>query len=83
MARANAVRFDGDSMWEELLDSRTLGVPLASFPRLRHGSAEQREQVSISSRGLYWEALDEDISIDGLLAGRGGQTGSCRAAGAD
>ena len=78
--RANAVRFDQDSMWVELSDGRTLGVPLAWFPRLLHGSAEQREQLSISSRGLHWEALDEDISIDGLLAGKGDQTRSHAAA---
>ena len=65
----------------ELSDGRALGVPLAWFPRLRRGSAEQREQVSISSRGLHWDALDEDISIDGLLAGRGDQTRPRRAAG--
>ena len=77
--RAKAVRFDQDSMWVELSDGRTLGVPLAWFPRLLRGSAEQREQVSLSSRGLHWEALDEDISIDGLLAGRGDQTRSRKA----
>ncbi len=74
--RAKAVRFDQDSMWIELSDGRTLGVPLAWFPRLLHGSIDQREQVTISSRGLHWEALDEDISIEGLLAGRGDQTRS-------
>ncbi len=78
--RAKAVRFDQDSMWVELSDGRTLGVPLAWFPRLLHGSAEQREQVEISSRGLHWESLDEDISIAGLLAGRGDQTRSGTAA---
>lgn len=67
-------RFDDDSMWVHLSDDRTLGVPLASFPRLLGGSAEQREQVSISSRGLHWEALDEDISVAGLLAGLGDQS---------
>ena len=61
-------------MCVELSEGRTLGVLLAWFPRLLHGSVEQREQVSISSRGLHWEALDEDISIAGLLAGRGDQT---------
>jgi hypothetical protein len=71
---AKSVRFDQDSMWVELSDGRTLGVPLAWFPRLLHGSAEQRADVSLSSRGLHWEALDEDISIAGLLAGRGDQT---------
>lgn len=72
--KAKAVRFDQDSLWVELSDGRTLGVPLAWFPRLLHGSPEQREQVSLSSRGLHWEVLDEDISIDGLLAGKGDQT---------
>lgn len=74
--KASSVRFDQDSMWVELSDGRTLSVPLAWFPRLLHGSAEQREQVTISSRGLHWEELDEDISIAGLLAGRGDQTRS-------
>jgi hypothetical protein len=72
--RAKSVRFDQDSLWVELSDGRTLGVPLAWFPRLLHASPEQREQVEISSRGLHWEALDEDISIAGLLDGRGDQT---------
>jgi hypothetical protein len=71
---AKSVRFDQDSFWIELSDGRTLGVPLAWFPRLLHGSPEQREQVEISTRGLHWEALDEDISIAGLLEGRGDQT---------
>jgi hypothetical protein len=68
------VRFDEDSFWVDLSDGRTLGVPLAWFPRLLHSTAEQREQVRISSRGLHWDALDEDISIAGLLAGLGDQS---------
>lgn len=71
---ATRVRFDEDSMWVDLSDGRTLGVPLAWFPRLLGSSAEQREHVRISSRGLHWEALDEDVSIAGLLAGLGDQT---------
>jgi len=71
---ATRVRFDEDSMWLDLSDGRTLGVPLAWFPRLLAASPEEREQVRISSRGLHWEALDEDISIAGLLAGLGDQT---------
>lgn len=66
---ATQVRFDQDSIWVELSDGRTIGVPLAWFPRLLHSTTEQREQVRISSRGLHWEVLDEDISIAGLLAG--------------
>ena len=72
--RARAVRFDDHSMWVELDDGRTLGVPLAWFPRLLHGSPEQRREVSISPSGLHWEDLDEDISIAGILAGRGDMT---------
>ena len=72
--RATAVRFDEDQMWVELDDGRTLGIPLAWFPRLLHGSPEQRTNVSISPSGLHWEELDEDISIAGLLAGRGDMT---------
>jgi hypothetical protein len=68
------VRFDEDSFWVDLSDGRTIGVPLAWFPRLLHGTQEQREQVRISSRGLHWDALDEDVSIAGLLAGLGDQS---------
>lgn len=73
-ATAKSVRFDGDSMWVELADGRVLGVPLAWFPRLLQASAAQRQNVRISARGLHWEALDEDISIAGLLAGQGDLT---------
>jgi hypothetical protein len=71
---ATSVRFDEHSMWVELTDGRTLGVPLAWFPRLLHATPEQREQVELSRIGLHWEELDEDISIAGLLAGRGDLT---------
>ena len=73
-ASPTRVRFDEDSFWVDLSDGRVLGVPLAWFPRLLNASPEQREQVRITTRGLHWEALDEDISIAGLLAGLGDQT---------
>jgi hypothetical protein len=66
-------RFDADSMWFDLSIGRTL-VPLAWFPRLLRAKPEQREQLRISSRGLHWETLDEDISIAALLAGQPDQT---------
>ena len=78
---AEAVRFDDDNKWVELSDGRTLGVPLAWFPRLLHATPAQRTAFEISRDGLHWENLDEDISITGLLAGRGDQTrGSAEAA---
>jgi hypothetical protein len=69
-----SVTFDEDAMWVVLSDGRTLGVPLAWFPRLLHATREQRENYELSPRGLHWEVIDEDISIAGLLAGRGDQT---------
>jgi len=56
-------------MWVELADGRILGVPIAWFPRLLHAQRQDLENVRISRRGLHWEALDEDLSIAGLLAG--------------
>ncbi len=66
---AKRVKFDTDCMWVDLTDGRTIGVPLAWFPRLLRGNAKQRKQVRISRRGLHWEALDEDISVSSLLVG--------------
>ncbi len=74
LARASQVHCDADNLWVDLSDGRTLGVPLAWFPRLLHATPEAREQVRITSRGLHWEALDEDISISGLLAGPADQS---------
>jgi len=75
-----AVRFDEDSFWVDLADGRTIGVPLAWFPRLLHGTPTQRAAVELSRAGLHWIELDEDISIAGLLAGRGDQTRKRKAA---
>jgi hypothetical protein len=68
---ATKVEFDDDSIWVTLTDGRVLGVPLAWFPRLLRATPDQRNEVRISTRGLHWEALDEDISVAGLLAGQG------------
>ena len=71
---ATAVRFDEHTMWVDLTDGRTLGVPLAWFPRLLNATPAQRARVELSRTGLHWEELDEDISIAGLIAGRGDMT---------
>jgi hypothetical protein len=73
---ARALRFDDSTMWVELTDGRTLGVPLAWFPRLLAASPAQRESFELSGggTGFHWPAIDEDISLSGLLAGRGDQT---------
>jgi Protein of unknown function (DUF2442) len=73
---AKAFRFDDSTLWVDLQDGRTIGVPIAWFPRLLSADAQQRAagQISGSGQGLHWEALDEDISVAGLLAGRGDMT---------
>ncbi len=67
-ARPLGVRFEADVMWMELEDGRSLGVPLAWFRRLLHGSPSDRAEVTLSASGTHWEALDEEVSIAGLLA---------------
>ena len=78
--RAQSVEFDADQMWVRLDDGRTLGIPLAWYPRLLHGSADDLGKVWISPSGLHWDELDEDISIEGLIAGRGDMTRATRTA---
>lgn len=68
---ARDVRFDDSTMWVELTDDRTLGVPLSWFPRLLGATPEQRNDYELSPRGIHWDALDEDISVEGLIQGRG------------
>ena len=73
---AKAVHFEGEMLWVDLMDGRTLGVPLAYFPRLLRASPEQRAAYEISGggSGLHWLDIDEDILVAGLLAGVGDQT---------
>ena len=66
---ANAVRFDETMLWVDLSDGRVIGAPLTWFPKLARAGAAERASVEISRRGLHWDALDEDLSIAGLLAG--------------
>ena len=72
--RATSVKFDDDLMWVGLDDGRAIGVPIAWYPRLLHASAADRAKAWISPTGLHWDEIDEDISIEGLLAGRGDMT---------
>ena len=74
--KAQRVWFDADNMWVELADGRQLGVPLAYFPRLLQATPAQRDRFEMSGggTGLHWEAIDEDISVEGLLLGIGDRT---------
>lgn len=69
-----SVHIDQDHLWVELNDGRTLGVPLAWFPRLLNASQENLSDFELTPRGIHWDTLDEDISIEGLFAGQGDLT---------
>lgn len=68
------LKFDKDSFWVSLSDGRVIGVPLAWFPRLMNAPDKERKNFTISSRGLHWESLDEDILVSALLDGKGDLT---------
>ncbi len=68
------VWFDEQRLFVQLSDGRQLGVPLAWYPRLLKATDEQRAAVWLSPAGLHWDDLDEDISVEGLIAGRGDMT---------
>jgi hypothetical protein len=61
-----------DALSVELVDGRTVSVPLLWFPRLAHGSPAERANWRLIGRGegIHWPDLDEDISIANLLAGK-------------
>ena len=61
-----------DTVSVELSDGRTISVPIEWYPRLVHGTSEERSKWRLIGRGqgIHWEDLDEDISVEGLLAGR-------------
>mgnify|MGYP001593911521 CR=1 FL=1 len=70
--RAETVTVTKDTLSVELNDGRTIAVPLEWFPRLLCARASERNNWRLVGRGhgIHWEEIDEDISIDGLLAGR-------------
>jgi hypothetical protein len=72
MALAQSVSVTDDSLIVDLDDGRTISVPLGWFPRLLHGTDEERNNWRLIGKGegIHWPDLDEDISIEGLLSGR-------------
>ena len=61
-----------DTLKAELSDGRTISVPLAWYPRLVHATPEERDNWELigEGQGIRWPDLDEDISVEGLIAGR-------------
>ena len=71
-ALATQVTVSEDTLSVELADGRTVAAPLAWYPRLAHASAQERNSWRLISggRGIHWPEVDEDISVDNLLAGQ-------------
>ena len=71
-ALAQHVTVTEDALIVDLVDGRTVSVPLSWYPRLAHGTAIERSSWRLIGRGegIHWPDLDEDISVAGLLAGR-------------
>lgn len=69
---ATAVRLTEDTLMVDLADGRTVSVPLAWYPRLLQGSPDERAKYRFigEGEGIHWPDLDEDVSVENILAGR-------------
>ena len=66
------VRSTDDTLTVDLSDGRTISAPLGWYPRLEHAGAEERANWRLigKGQGIHWEDIDEDISVEGILAGK-------------
>jgi len=71
-ARAQQVVVTDDALTVDLTDGRTISVPLAWYPRLLHGTAEERNNWRLigQGEGIHWPELDEDIGVENLVLGK-------------
>ena len=69
--RVKDVRFTDDSLVVDLMDGRSISVPLAWYPRLGHATVQERAdwRISAGGYGIHWPTIDEDLSTEGLLRG--------------
>jgi hypothetical protein len=70
--RAESVQVSDEGLTVDLVDGRTIMVPLGWFPRLWHGTPQERKRFEIFGDGAYihWPDLDEDLTVAGMLAGQ-------------
>lgn len=69
---AESITVTDDTLSVDLSDGRTISVPLAWFPRLVHATPHERSNWRLigEGQGIHWEDIDEDVSVEGLLAGK-------------
>ncbi len=72
VAKGEDVHVTEDTLTVNLADGRTIAIPLAWYPRLLHGTIEARDHWEWigDNEGIHWPDLDEDISMEGVIAGR-------------
>lgn len=72
VALAIGVIISDDTLSVELSDGRAIAVPLVWFPRLLHGTQQERKNWRLvgQGRGIHWPDLDEDVSVENLLVGK-------------
>jgi hypothetical protein len=66
------VRCDDTMLFVDLVDGRTIGTPIRWYPRLLNATPTQRAKWELmgAGRGVHWPEIDEDLSVEGMLAGR-------------
>ena len=66
------VQITGDALKVDLSDGRTISTPIAWYPRLLHSTTKERNHWRFIGKGhgIHWENIDEDISVENILAGR-------------
>lgn len=69
---AQKVEVTAETLTVYLSDGRTISAPVMWYPRLEHGTLEERNKIEFNGRGLgiHWPDLDEDISVENLLRGQ-------------
>jgi len=72
MASVQNVAVTDEALSVDLSDGRTISVPLAWFPRLLHGTPDERRNWRLigEGEGIHWLALDEDISVENIVLGK-------------
>jgi hypothetical protein len=72
MSQIVTIQITDDTLSADLVDGRSIAVPLAWYPRLAHGTASERGNWRLigGGHGVHWADLDEDISVENLLAGK-------------
>jgi len=72
LSRVTEVTVTEDTISIDLEDGRSISIPIGWYPRVAHGTPEERADFEINGAGygIHWPRLDEDIGVEGMLLGR-------------